>query len=141
MLLPWILCSIVAIALVAAVIKIILLKKSMNEICSDFQYSIAEDTTLVDDYLDYRVLTEPSANANGTVEVIDDNIRNANYIYRYGDRKATFERKAKLKELFEVIKSFAQVPEVEEKIDWMECFKFALEQYGIENSNNFLVEK
>jgi len=72
---------------------------------------------------------------------IDDNIRNANYIYRYGDRKATFERKAKLKELFEVVKSFAQVPEVEEKIDWMECFKFALEQYGIENANNFLIEK
>lgn len=72
---------------------------------------------------------------------IDDNIRNANYIYRYGDRKATFERKMKLKELFEVVKSFAQVPEVEEKIDWLECFKFALEQYGIENSNNFLTEK
>ncbi len=72
---------------------------------------------------------------------IDDNIRNANYIYRYGDRKATFERKMKLKELFEVVKSFAQVPEVEQQIDWLECFKFALEQYGIENSNNFLTEK
>ena len=72
---------------------------------------------------------------------IDDDIRNANYIYRYGDRKASFERKARLKELFDVVKSFAQVPEVEEKIDWMECFKFALEQYGIENSNNFLTEK
>lgn len=72
---------------------------------------------------------------------INDDIRNANYIYRYGDRKATFERKMRLKELFEVFKSFAQVPEVEEKIDWMECFKFALEQYGIENANNFLTEK
>lgn len=72
---------------------------------------------------------------------IDDNIRNANYVYRYGDRKATFERKMRLKELFEVVKSFAQVPEVEEKIDWLECFKFALEQYGIENANNFLTEK
>lgn len=72
---------------------------------------------------------------------IDDNIRNANYIYRYGDRKATFERKARLKELFEVVKSFAQVPEIEEKIDWMECFQFALEQYGIENASNFLIEK
>ncbi len=72
---------------------------------------------------------------------IDDNIRNANYVYRYGDRKASFERKMRLKELFEVIKSFAQVPEVEEKIDWLECFKFALEQYGIENSSNFLLEK
>lgn len=72
---------------------------------------------------------------------IDDNIRNANYIYRYGDRKATFERKLRMKELFEVVKSFAQVPEVEAKIDWLECFKFALEQYGIENANNFLTDK
>ena len=70
---------------------------------------------------------------------IDDDVRNANYIYRYGDRKATFERKLRLKELFEVVKLFAQVPEVEEKIDWLECFKFALEQYGIENANNFLL--
>lgn len=70
---------------------------------------------------------------------IDDNVRNANYVYRYGDRKASFERKMRLKELFEVVQSFAQVPEVEEKIDWLECFKFALEQYGIENANNFLL--
>ena len=72
---------------------------------------------------------------------IDDTIRNGNYIYRYGDRKATFERKTKMKELFEVVKSFAQVPEIEEQINWVECFKFALEQYGIENANNFLIEK
>ena len=70
---------------------------------------------------------------------IDDNVRNANYIYRYGDRRASFERKMRLKELFEVVQSFAQVPEVEEKIDWLECFKFALEQYGIENANNLLL--
>lgn len=72
---------------------------------------------------------------------IDDEVRNANYIYRYGDRKASFERKLRLKELFEVVKSFAQVPEVDEKIDWLECFKFALEQYGIENANNFLLSE
>ncbi len=70
---------------------------------------------------------------------IDDDVRKANYVYRYGDRKASFERKLRLKELFEVVKSFAQVPEVEEKIDWLECFRFALEQYGIENANNFLL--
>ncbi len=69
---------------------------------------------------------------------IDDKIRNGNYVYRYGDRKATFERKLRLKELFEVVKSFAEVPEVSQNVDWMECFKFALEQYGIENSNHFL---
>lgn len=72
---------------------------------------------------------------------IDDEVRNANYIYRYGDRKASFERKLRLKELFEVVKSFAQVPEVDERIDWLECFKFALEQYGIENANNFLTDE
>ena len=69
---------------------------------------------------------------------VDDNIRNGNYIYRYGDRKASFERKNKMKELFDIIKSFAQSPEISQKIDWLECFKFTLEQYGIENSNNFL---
>ncbi len=72
---------------------------------------------------------------------IDDDVRNANYIYRYGDRKASFERKLRLKELFEVVQSFANVPEVEEQINWLECFKFALEQYGIENANNFLLNK
>lgn len=72
---------------------------------------------------------------------IDDSIRGAQYIYRYGDRKATAERKLKLKELFEVVKSFAEVPTLAEKIDWIECFKYALEQYGIENSNNFLMDE
>ncbi len=72
---------------------------------------------------------------------IDDKIRNANYIYRYGDRKATFERKSRFKELFEVIQAFAQVDVVSQSINWIECFKFALEQYGIENVNNFLTDK
>ena len=71
---------------------------------------------------------------------IDDDVRNSSYVYRYGDRKATFERKSKLKELFEIVQSFANVDVVAERIDWLECFKFALEQYGIENSNNFLIE-
>ncbi len=69
---------------------------------------------------------------------VDDHIRNGNYIYHYGDRKATFERKNKMKELFDIVQSFAQMPEISEKIDWLECFKFTLEQYGIENSENFL---
>lgn len=72
---------------------------------------------------------------------IDDKIRNSNYVYRYGDRKATFERKARIKELFEVIQSFAKISTVSQRIDWLECFKFAMEQYGVENSNNFLTEE
>lgn len=72
---------------------------------------------------------------------IDDGIRNGNYVYRYGDRKASMERKSRMTELFSVIKSFAEVPSVANQVDWIECFKYALEQYGIENANNFLLER
>lgn len=72
---------------------------------------------------------------------VDDDVRNSTYVYCYGDRKASFERKSKLKELFEVVQSFAQVQTVSARIDWIECFKFALEQYGVENANNFLTEE
>lgn len=72
---------------------------------------------------------------------IDDKVRNSDYIYRYGDRKATFERKARLKELFEVVQSFLKIETVAKRIDWLECFKFAMEQYGIENANNFLTDE
>lgn len=71
---------------------------------------------------------------------IDDSVRNGNYVYRYGDRKATMERKSRMNELFAIIKSFAEVPAVANQVNWLECFKFALEQYGIENANNFLME-
>jgi len=72
---------------------------------------------------------------------IDDAVRSSDYIYRYGDRKATMERKLRLKELFDVVKSFAEVPTLAQQINWIECFKYALEQYGIENSNNFLIDE
>lgn len=71
---------------------------------------------------------------------VDDKIRNSRYVYRYGDRKATFERKARLKELFDVIQSFISIDSVSKRINWLECFKFAMEQYGIENANNFLTD-
>ncbi len=46
MLLPWILCGILAIALSVAIIKVIILKKSMNEICTEFKRSLGEDTNV-----------------------------------------------------------------------------------------------
>lgn len=72
---------------------------------------------------------------------IDDIIRNANYFYRYGDRQATMDRKLKTKELFDIVESFAQVPALANQINWLECFKYVLEQYGIENANNFLLSE
>lgn len=46
MLLPWILCSVLAIALLIACIKIYMLRKSMNEICTEFMHSLSEDTNV-----------------------------------------------------------------------------------------------
>lgn len=69
---------------------------------------------------------------------INDEIRNADYLYHYGDRRANAERKAKSKELFDIITTLSKMPSMAENVDWIECFKFALEQYGIENPENFL---
>ena len=77
---------------------------------------------------------------DGTVSFseITEEIRGGNYMYKYGDRKAMLERKYKLQELINTISSFSKLPEVANKINWMECFKFVLEQYGIENVTNFI---
>ena len=70
---------------------------------------------------------------------VSDNTRQNNYIYRYGDRKASLERKYRFKELFDVVAQFAQNAEFAKKLDYVECFKFALEQFGIENPSLFLL--
>ena len=93
---------------------------------------------------DFRLGNEIiSINENGETKFleVDDEIRKADYIYRYGDGKAVFERKNRLKELFDVLKSFSELPNVSERVNWLECFKFALEQYGIENAENFLTRE
>ncbi len=83
--------------------------------------------------------TIPVRTSNGMdFLTVSDDTRAADYVYRYGDRKASLERKYRFKEIFEVVTSFAKIPEVNAQINWLECFKFALEQFGIENSDNFL---
>lgn len=44
MLLPWILCGILTIAIIVLTVKIVLLRKSMNEICTEFEECLSEDT-------------------------------------------------------------------------------------------------
>lgn len=80
---------------------------------------------------------------NGTSSFIEinDEVRNSNYVYRYGDRKATFERKSRFKELFEAVQAFAKIDVVAKQINWLECFKFVIEQFGVENANVFLTEE
>lgn len=78
----------------------------------------------------------------GNIEFItvSDHIRKDDYIYRYGDRRATIERKYRFKELFDILAQFASRPDFAKNIDFIECFKFALEQYGVENPQHFLLD-
>ena len=71
---------------------------------------------------------------------VSDAVRKNDYVYRYGDRRATLERKYRFKELFDVVAQFAQRADFAQNIDFVECFKFALEQYGIENPQHFLLD-
>lgn len=82
-------------------------------------------------------------NENGAVKYIDvdDKVRcSYDFLYRYGDRKATIDRKSKFSQLFNLISSFAKVPDFSSKINWDKCFKYALEQFGVENSQAFINE-
>lgn len=78
---------------------------------------------------------------DGKIEFIkiSDVIRHGDYVYRYGDRKASIERKYRFKELFDIVSQFAQNSNFAKNINYVECFKFALEQYGVENPSSFLV--
>ena len=82
-------------------------------------------------------------NENGAVKFIDvdDSIRcSYDFLYRYGDRKASIDRKSKFSQLFNLISSFAKIPDFNSKINWDKCFKYALEQFGVENTQAFVNE-
>ncbi|MDD3150171.1 MAG: hypothetical protein PHV68_04990 [Candidatus Gastranaerophilales bacterium] len=78
--------------------------------------------------------------SNGKIEFIhaDDSIRQGDYKYIYGDKSSAQEKKLRFKELYEVIAGFAKISNIENSINWQECFKYALAQYGIQNPEMFI---
>lgn len=71
----------------------------------------------------------------------DNELHTCEYIYRYSDRKASYERRYREREIAETIVQFSKISEFSGKINWNECFKFALEQLGVENTDMFLVSQ
>ena len=72
-----------------------------------------------------------------TFQSITDDIRQANYKYTYGDRKAMFERKQKFKELLDFNTRALQDPELNMLMDKVEMVKYAYEQLGVDNHDRF----
>ena len=73
-----------------------------------------------------------------TIEITPD-VREGNFIYRYSDRKTTLAKNNKFKEIEKTISEFAKVSSLAEKINWEECFKYALSSLGVENTSKFLL--
>jgi len=65
-------------------------------------------------------------------------IRQGNYKYFYGDGRAKQARRLHFQELAAVIEKFGTSP-IAGDIDWMECFKYALEQNDVENTDKFIL--
>ena len=77
-------------------------------------------------------------NETQRTEIIDDNVRDADYQYLYGDRNALQMRRFKLKEMFDICSSMLNIfPDLKEGINSTEALKFVLEQYGYDNFERF----
>ena len=73
-----------------------------------------------------------------TLEITPE-VREGNFIYKYSDRKTTIARDSKFKEIQRTISEFSKIPDIAQKINWQECFKYTLATLGVENTSKFLL--
>lgn len=69
---------------------------------------------------------------------ITDDVRFGDYVYRYSDKKASMIRKSRQRELVKLLGQFANVEQLAPKINWEECFRLALGEVGVENTQMYL---
>lgn len=72
-----------------------------------------------------------------TFKSVTDDIRQANYKYTYGDRKAMFERKQKFKEMLQFATQLLADPILSQAMNHIELAKFGFEQLGVDNTERF----
>ena len=73
-----------------------------------------------------------------TFEITPD-VREGNFIYKYSDRKTSLARENKYREIQKTISEFSKIQSVAQKINWQECFKYALLSLGVENTSKFFI--
>ena len=71
---------------------------------------------------------------------ITNAIRRGSYYYVYEDRNALIDRRAKNQEYYQALTGAAQLPQLAERIDWVEAFKKYLENSGFDNVDNIITE-
>ena len=71
---------------------------------------------------------------------ITADIRRGQYQYVYEDRNALIDRRAKNQEFYQALTGAAQLPQLAERIDWVEAFKKYLENSGFDNIDAIITE-
>ena len=71
---------------------------------------------------------------------ITNAIRRGSYYYVYEDRNALIDRRDKNQEYYQALTGAAQLPQLVDRIDWVEAFKKYLENSGFDNVDNIITE-
>ncbi len=82
-----------------------------------------------------------STEVEGKSVIVDitPDVREGNFVYKYSDRKTTIAKNSKFKEVQKTISEFSKIPDIAQKINWEECFKYTLATLGVENTSKFLL--
>lgn len=77
---------------------------------------------------------------NGDIDFIpiDGIVRQGSYEYIIGDNTAIQERKAKLSDNLKLFYEFSNLPDVSQRIKWIEVLKWSFEQLGVADPNMFI---
>lgn len=95
---------------------------------------VAELLAMFKDGVDYVYYQEKGKNFEYK---ITNEIRQAQYEYYYEDRNALENRKSKLEQLFQVFVGAANLPELQQQIDWKEVLVTYIEGLGWDNTDKF----
>lgn len=96
--------------------------------------NVAELLAMFKDGVDYVYTQEKGKNVEYK---ITNQIRQAQYEYFYEDRNALEDRKAKAEQLYQIFVGAAQLPELREKLDFVEAFTTLVEALGWDNVDKF----
>lgn len=96
--------------------------------------NVAELLAMFKDGVDFVYYQEKGKNIEYK---IDNQIRQAQYEYYYEDRNALEDRKTKAEQLYQLFVGAAQLPELREKLDFVEAFTTLVEALGWDNVDKF----
>lgn len=72
--------------------------------------------------------------------IVDDNVRQGQYEYKYTDGSALAVKKTQFGEAMQLFQGAAQIPTLAPSIDWKKVLEYGLESIGIDNTDEFFTQ-